>query len=45
MWLWMTALLAVSLTPSTVEHKGVRVSVSIQSHIYTWEITNLGAPN
>ena len=44
MWLWMTALLAVSLTPSTVEHQGVRVSVSIQSHIYTWQITNLGAP-
>ncbi len=44
MWLWMTALLAVSLTPPTVEHEGVRVSVSVQSHIYTWEITNLGAP-
>lgn len=43
MWLWMTALLAVSLTPSTVEHEGVRVSVSIQSHIYTWAITNFGA--
>lgn len=44
MWLWMTALLVVSLTPSTVEHEGVRVSVSIQSHIYTWAITNLGTP-
>ena len=35
---------ATSLTPAEVEKDGVRVRVSIQAHVYTWEVTNLGVP-
>jgi hypothetical protein len=35
-------LIALASTPAEVEKEGVRIAVTINSHIYVWEVTNLG---
>ncbi len=37
-------LIAATLTPPALEKEGVRISVSVRSHIYAWEVANLDAP-
>ncbi len=37
-------LIVATLTPPALEKEGVRISVSVRSHIYTWEVANLDAP-
>ncbi|MHC4420910.1 MAG: hypothetical protein ACYS1E_09990 [Planctomycetota bacterium] len=35
-------LIGMASTPAEVEQEGVRIGVTISSHIYVWEVTNLG---
>jgi hypothetical protein len=36
-------LIGMASTPAEVEREGVRIAVTISSHIYVWEVTNLGS--
>jgi len=45
MWPLIVLLLAAgSFVPAEIEQDGIRVRVSVKSHIYTWEVTNVAAP-
>ena len=45
MWPLTVLLLAAgSFVPAQVEQDGIRVRVSVKSHVYTWEVTNVAAP-
>lgn len=42
---WLVVLLSViAKTPAEVEQGGVRVEVSVEAHLYTWQVENLHAP-
>ncbi len=44
MWpLTVLLLAAASFVPAQVEKDGVRVRVSVTSHVYTWQVTNVAA--
>ena len=44
MWPLTVLLLAAgSFVPAQVEQDGIRVRVSVKSHVYTWEVTNVAA--
>lgn len=40
----LTLLLALALPPGQFEAGGVRIDVTLKSHLYTWTVTNVDAP-